>query len=96
MPFDQHLLLSLIAPRKLIVASAGRDDWADPASEYLSAYAAGKIYKLYGLQFAGPDRFLKPGESFYEGDLVCHMRDGEHFQSRYDWNLFMDYICKYL
>lgn len=38
--FDQHFLLSLIAPRKLYVASAAEDDWADPRNEFLCLLAA--------------------------------------------------------
>jgi hypothetical protein len=92
LPFDQNWLLSLIAPRKLMVASASGDAWADPNSEYLGAYAAGEIFKLYGRGFAGPNRFPEPGDQFYFGDVTYHQRPGLHFLSRYDWNLYMHYI----
>ena len=68
LPYDQNWLLSLIAPRRLMVASASGDAWADPNSEYLGAYAAGEIFRLYGRGFAGPDRFPEPGDEFYYGD----------------------------
>lgn len=94
MPFDQNWLLSLIAPRKLLVASASEDLWADPNSEYLGAFAAGEISKLYGRGFAGPDRFPEPGDRFYYGDVTYHQRAGKHYLSRNDWNLYMDYILR--
>ena len=92
LPYDQNWLLSLIAPRRLMVASASGDAWADPNSEYLGAYAAGEIFRLYGRGFAGPDRFPEPGDEFYYGDVTYHQRIGKHFLSRRDWNLYMKYI----
>ena len=49
MPFDQHFLLALIAPRKLYVSSAQEDQWADPPAELAGCRAASPVYGLYGL-----------------------------------------------
>ena len=48
MPFDQHFLLAAIAPRRVYVASASQDCWADPENEYLSCIAAGNIIGIWG------------------------------------------------
>lgn len=48
MPFDQHMLLALIAPRLLYIGSSSEDSWADPKSEYRSAVEASPVYELYG------------------------------------------------
>lgn len=48
MPFDQHFVLSLIAPRPLYVASASEDEWCDPGAEYLCCVAVSRVYEMLG------------------------------------------------
>lgn len=93
LPFDQHFLLAAIAPRKVYVASAAEDLWADPVSEFLSCAAASEIYEKLGLKgLVCPDRLPEAGEHFHEGNIGYHLRKGTHYLSREDWNLFMDYL----
>jgi len=95
LPFDQHFLLSLIAPRRLYVASAWEDSWADPLSEFLSCVAADEVYRFLGIKgFIYPDRLPAPGDIFHEGAIGYHVRPGTHYLSRYDWQRFMDYMKK--
>ncbi len=92
LPFDQHYVMALVAPRNLYVCSAKEDEWADPQSEFLGAYAAGEAYELYGLDgLVTPDEFPKAPSHFHEGQIGYHLRPGTHYLSRYDWNQFMDY-----
>ena len=43
MPFDQHFLTALIAPRPVCIGSAWEDSWADPAREFLTAVLTGGV-----------------------------------------------------
>lgn len=95
MPFDQHYLLSLIAPRHLMVGSAEEDLWAGPKNEFLGAVAANEAYALYGMKgLVHNDAFPDPDTVLDEGDCLYHYRRGTHYLSRLDWNAYMDFIDK--
>ena len=49
LPFDQHELLALIAPRPLYVESGSLDLWSDPYGEYLGLVEAGKVWQTRDL-----------------------------------------------
>lgn len=97
MPFDQHQLLALMAPRALYVASAQEDIWADPYSEFMSATLASDAYNLLGgkglINESG--EFISVGESLHDGDVGYHLRSGVHFLSRYDWQQYMRFFDKH-
>ena len=93
LPFDQHFLLSLTAPRNLYVASASDNIWADPKSQFLALIATNPIYKLYNLQGLVSDNKLPNiGKQLKDGKIGYHIRKGWHYLSRFDWNMFMEYF----
>ena len=95
LPFDQHQLITLMAPRKVYVASAEEDLWADPKGEFLSAYHAGAVFKLYGLSTIESD--VMPGlHQPIMKDIGYHIRSGVHDVVEYDWERFMDFADKHL
>lgn len=90
LPFDQHELLALIAPRHVYVASAVGDLWADPKGEFLSVYHAGPVYELYGLSGLGTNIMPDIHQPIMT-DVGYHIRAGEHDVTDYDWERFMDF-----
>jgi hypothetical protein len=73
LPVDQHQLLAAIAPRRVWVASAVDDRWADPLGEHLAVSAAAPAFGLYGFE---------PGDG-----IGHHLRSGGHDLTEWDWTL---------
>ena len=97
LPFDQHFLISLIAPRAVLCGSAEEDLWADPHNQMLSNVLAKDVYKLFGMSGLVHGDEIPPSPfKLQEGDCSFHTRLGTHFLSREDWNTYMDFIDKKL
>src|SRR6187549_1770111 len=60
LPFDGHMLVSLIAPRPLLLQTGDTDFWSDPKGEYLSAVAASPVWKLFGKEGLTVDHYPAP------------------------------------
>ncbi|MCA9185489.1 MAG: acetylxylan esterase, partial [Planctomycetales bacterium] len=96
LPVDQHMLLALMAPRPVYVASGIDDTWADPRGEYASAYHAGSVYQLFGLQGLKSEQFPAVGTVINEGHIGYHIREGGHSVELSDWRRFMDFCDRHL
>jgi hypothetical protein len=95
MPFDQHMLAALVAPRLLAISSAAEDDWADPPSEFISAYETGRVHELLGLPgLCAPAEFPAVGTRLTGGRAAYQLRPGAHYMSRTDWNFYMKFFGK--
>lgn len=95
MPFDQHFLLALAAPRPLAVASATEDLWADPRGEFLSCCHTAPVYKLFGFEGLGTEEMPPPGKGIYNR-VSYHIREGKHDQTPLDWEVYMDLADRYI
>jgi hypothetical protein len=91
LPVDQHMLLALMAPRPLYVASAREDEWADPRGEYLSLCYGSEAWKLYGEKSMSSDFYPVVDEPVVAGKLGYHIRTGKHDLTRYDWEQFLNF-----
>ncbi|MEE2776725.1 MAG: acetylxylan esterase [Acidobacteriota bacterium] len=96
LPVDQHMLLGLIAPRPVYVASGVEDTWADPRGEYLSAYHASEVYRLLGKRGLKSEASPPIGEAITDSDVGYHVREGGHSVELYDWMRFLDFADHHL
>ena len=94
LPFDQHQLVALIAPRYAYIASAVEDTWADPKGEFLAGYYAGPVYELYGMKGLGTD-LQPPLHQPIMNVVGYHIRAGIHDVTEYDWMCWMDFADKH-
>jgi hypothetical protein len=91
LPIDQHMLLSLIAPRALYVASADEDLWSDPRGEFLSLAASSPVFGLWGDRAISADAMPALEQPLVSGRRGYHIRHGPHNLTPYDWDRFMDF-----
>ena len=92
-PYDQSFLLSLIAPRYLLVGSAELDRGADPKSEFLTTCHASRVWELLGEKgLVTSDEMPPVGAFLGEGNILYHYRAGKHFLSHDDWAAYIKFL----
>jgi len=87
--FDQHYLLSLIAPRPILLGNAKRDVWSDPEGAFRAAQGASPIYNLYGSKGLEQTRLDKFNLT---ADIAFWMRYGTHGVVKEDWPAFLHFL----
>lgn len=95
MPFDQHSVVALVAPRPIYIASASEDNWADPHGEFLGGLYASPAYELYGKKGLAIQKMPAIDVPSTEGNIAYHIRTGRHAVLPYDWQQFILFAKKY-
>jgi hypothetical protein len=95
LPFDQHCLVALMAPRPVLLSNAQEDQWANPAGQFEVLLAAEPVYRL--LKAGGLDaKQMPPLGKLVDSKLGYFIRPGKHSMTREDWLVFLDFADRHL
>jgi dienelactone hydrolase len=90
LPFDQHCLLALVAPRPVLFSNAQEDQWANPSGQFDILKAAEPVYRL--LNAGGLDAATLPANGvLIRSQLGYYIRPGKHSMHTEDWAVFLDF-----
>lgn len=96
MPFDQHEVLALMAPRPLYVGSAEEDLNEDPKGEFLALKATEPVYRLYGFPGLPTEKMPAVNQAIHGVQLAYHLREGKHGITSFDWENYFEFIKRHL
>jgi len=95
LPMDQHMVLSLVAPRHLYITGSVLDEWADPDAELRAAQLASPAWELYGKKgIVIEDDSPVLNKTYQNGYIAFHVKEGDHSQTFFDWENVIDYFDK--
>ena len=94
LPFDQHCLVALCAPRPVLLSNAAEDTWADPEGQFRVLAAADPVYRLLGSK--GLDgRAMPEPDKLLDTPLGYYIRPGKHSMTAGDWMVFLDFADRH-
>jgi hypothetical protein len=94
LPFDQHSLVALVAPRPVLFSNAVEDEWANPAGQFEVLRAADPVYRLFGSDGLSADKLPEPGR-LIDSTLGYYIRPGKHSMTKGDWQVFLDFADRH-
>jgi hypothetical protein len=95
LPFDQHCLIALCAPRPVLLPNAEQDLWANPSGQFELLKAASPVYQLLGVE--GVATSAQPEmNKLIDSRLGYFIRPGRHAMTRADWEVFLTYCDRHL
>jgi hypothetical protein len=95
LPFDQHCLLALCAPRPVLYANATEDLWANPSGQFDMMKRASPVYELLGVEGLKADAMPAVGK-LVDSRLGYWIRAGKHEMTPADWATFLAFADKWL
>jgi hypothetical protein len=94
LPFDQHCLIAMCAPRPVLLSNATEDTWANPEGQFEMLKAADKVYRLLGAEGTASQEMPKVGQ-LMNSTLGYFIRPGKHSMTTEDWKAFLDFADKH-
>lgn len=94
LPFDQHCLIALCAPRPVLLGCATEDVWANPPGQFEMLKAADEVYKLFGTDGLATKTMPEENKEI-DSTLGYFIRPGKHSMTKDDWKVFLDYADKH-
>jgi len=94
LPFDQHCLVALCAPRPVLFSAAEEDQWANPAGQFQVLQAADPVYRFLGAEGLAA-REIPPHRQLVASRLGYYIREGKHSMTADDWIVFMDFADRH-
>ncbi len=88
LPVDSHSLLTLVAPRPLLVNTGDDDRWRDPNGQFLATRAATPVYELLGKTGITETNFPPLNQPLMH-DIWFNCHKGKHEILPSDWDLFL-------
>jgi hypothetical protein len=75
LPFDQHAMVALVAPRAYLNTYGMDDTWANPAGTIIAHEKAREVFNFLHVP----------------GNIGIHFREGKHEQNEADWDALLSF-----